>query len=193
MVNFGIECAFEINGMKLENLLSQKRPAILEKWFDGVLETYPAETARFLRKQTNRFANPVGSTISQGIEGLFEALLQGIDSDKVSIFLDNIIRVRAVQDFSPSQAVAFIFVLKKVIREELKGEIRENSISEELLIFESKIDKLALLSFDIYTKCREKVYELKVSETKRMLFGLLKKANLICEIPEQKPDLKREH
>jgi len=183
----------KIGGMKLEDLLSQKRTAILEKWFDAILETYPADTSRFLRKQKGRFVNPVGYTIFQGIEGLFEELLQGMDSDKTSLFLDNIIRIRAVQDFSPSQAMAFIFLLKKVIREEIKSEIGENQISEELLIFESKIDKLALLSFDIYMKCREKVYEIKVSETKRMLFGLLKRANLIYEIPEQRPHVKRPH
>jgi len=179
--------------MKLEDILSQKRSAILKRWFDVILETYPADTQGFLKKQKDRFANPVGYTISQEIEALFGELLQGMDSDKISPFLDRIIRIRAVQDFSPPEAMAFIFLLKKVIREELKNEIRENQIFEELLKFESKIDELALLSFDIYAKCREKVYELKVSETKRMLFGPLKKANLICEIQGQKPDVKRQH
>jgi len=176
--------------MKLENLLSQKRAAILERWFHLILEAYPIDTSTFLKKQKDRFANPVGYTISQGIEGLFEELLQGMDSDKVSSFLDNIVRVRAVQDFSPSQAMAFIFLLKKVIREELKSEMRENGLAEELLIFESKIDALALLSFDIYMKCREKIYEIRVNEVKNSVYMLLRKANLICEIPEQEPDLK---
>jgi len=144
----------------------------------------------FLKKQKDRFANPVGYTISQGIEGLFEELLQGMDSGKVSSFLDNIVRVRAVQDFPPSQAMAFIFLLKKVIKEELKSEIRENGLAEELLIFESKIDALALLSFDIYMKCREKIYEIRVKEVKNSVHMLLRKANLICEIPEQEPDIK---
>jgi len=176
--------------MKLENLLLQKRAAILERWFDVILETYPADTSTFLKKQKDRFANPVGCTISQGIEALFETLIQGMDYDKVSSFLDNIIRIRAVQDFSPSQAVAFIFLLKKVIREELEGEIGENGFVEDLLIFESKIDALALLSFDIFMKCREKIYEIRVNEVKNSVYTLLKRANLICEIPEQEPDLK---
>jgi len=155
-----------------------------------ILETYPTETQRFLRKQKDRFDNPVAYEMRQGAEGLFQELLEGIDPAKISPFLDRIIRIKAVQDFSPSQALTFIFLLKKVIREELKSEIRENQLSEELLKFESRIDKLALIAFDIYMKCRENVYELRVSETKRMLYGLLKKANLICEVPEQEPDLK---
>jgi hypothetical protein len=36
--------------------------------------------------------------------------------DTVSTFLDGIVRIRAVQNFAPSEAVAFIFHLKKVIR-----------------------------------------------------------------------------
>lgn len=155
-----------------------------------ILETYPADTSTFLKKQKDRFANPVGSTISQGIEGLFDELLKEMDSDKVSTFLDKIIRVRAVQDFSPSQAMAFIFLLKKVIREELGREIRENGLAEELLKLESRIDILALLSFDIYMKCREKIYEIRVNEVKNTVHMLLKRANLICEIPEQEPDLR---
>jgi hypothetical protein len=57
-----------------------------------------------------------------------------------------------------------------------------------LLLFESKIDDLALLSFDIYMKCREKIYELKSNEVRNMTFRLLQRANLICEIQDQEQD-----
>lgn len=174
--------------MKLKNLLSNKRSAILKKWFDLILETYPAETTLFLKNKKDRFANPVGYTISQGIEDLFEEILQEVNSDKVSLFLDNIIRVRAIQDCTPSQAISFIFLLKKVMREELKKEIHENGIAEELLIIESRIDDLALLSFDIFMKCREKIYELKAMELNNQTYTLLKKAKLIVDLDEQEID-----
>jgi len=168
--------------MKWKSLLSERRSAILKKWFDAILETYPAETSSFLKNQKNRFANPVGHTILDGIEGLFRGLLDGMAPEKLSPFLDNIIRIKAVQDFTPSQAISFIFLLKKVLREELKSD--ENGFGEELLALESKIDELALLSFDIYMKCREKLYELKVNELNRMTFRLLQRANLISEVQE---------
>src|SRR4030042_2596299 len=98
--------------MKLKELLHKKRSAILKKWFDIIVETYPAETALFLKNKKNRFANPVGSIIFEGIENIFDEILQGINSERVYPFLDNIIRVRAVQDFLPSQATSFIFLLK---------------------------------------------------------------------------------
>jgi len=171
--------------MNLKNLLSKKKKSILKRWFDLILETYPPETSLFLKGQKDRFTNPVGATIYQGIEDIFDELLQEMDSEKISAFLDNIIRIRAVQDFTASQAVVFIFQLKKVIRDELKNEITEKGISEELLQFESGIDDLALLSFDIFMKCREQIYDLKANEVRNWTFNLLKRAKVIYEIEDQ--------
>ncbi len=171
--------------VKLENLLSQKRSVILRKWFNLVIETYPPETALFLKSQKDRFSNPVGSTILQGIEDLFGEILQGISSENVPVYLDNIIRIRAVQDFSPSQAILFIFLLKNVIRKELEKEIRDNDLFDELLALESRIDELALIAFDIFIQCREKIYELKAMELNNQTYSLLKRAKLIIDLEEQ--------
>jgi hypothetical protein len=171
--------------VKIEGLLKQNRSTILKKWFSLIVETYPPETVVFLKKQKDRFANPVGSVILQGIEELYEQLLQGINYEKVSTYLDNIIRIRAVQDFSPSKAILFIFLLKKVIREELEKDIREEGLSGELFALESRIDDLALLSFDIYMQCREKIYDLKAKELSNQTYTLLKRAKLIIDLEEQ--------
>jgi hypothetical protein len=171
--------------MKLKDLLLETKPNILTKWFDKIIASYPADSSNFLRKQKNRFANPVGNTIFEGINGIFDMLVQGFDPETIYPFLGDIIRIRAVQDFSPSQAVSFVFLLKKVIRDSLESEIRENSLSEELALLDARIDEMALLSFDIYMKCKEKIYEIKADEVRRMTFRLLQKANLICETQEQ--------
>jgi len=180
----------QVRDITLESLLLQKKSAIVRKWFDAILETYPADTAKFLKAQKNQFANPVGSMISEGIDGLFEELLNGVDPEKVSPFLDKVIRIRAVQDLTPTQAIAFVFVLKRLIREELGSDIQKHQLSGELLFIESRIDGLALLSFDIYMKCREQVYEIRATEWKNRLFRLLQKTNMIGEIPEEQPDPK---
>ncbi len=176
--------------MNLKDVLSEKRSAILKRWFDVIVETYPADTAVFLKNQKDRFANPVGATISQGIENIFDELLQGGDIGRVSPFLDNIVRIRAVQDFTPSGALTFIFNLKKVIREELESEADKTPILKDLTALESRIDDLALLSFNIYMQCREKLYDIRANEVKSRTFRLLQRANLICDIEdqEQEPD-----
>lgn len=168
---------------KLKGLLEAKRPAITEKWFDAIMETYPADNTGFLKKQKDMFANPVGHVISVGTESILEALIEGKEPTESLRFLDDIIRVRAVQEFTPSKAMTFIFLLKKVVREELAKEIKQNQLYDALLSFESKIDDLALFAFDIYSKCREQLNELKTDELQRMTFTLLKKANLMYEIP----------
>ena len=168
--------------MNFKNKLLEKKSAILKKWFDAVAETYPENTASFLKKQKAQFTNPVGYTLAEGLEGLFNALLQGVIPDAVSTFLDGIVRIRAIQDFTPSEAVAFVFHLKKIARQELGNAfLQQPGMTEELAAFDSAIDDLALFSFDIYMKCREKIYELKANEARNMTFRLLQQAKLIAD------------
>jgi hypothetical protein len=152
--------------MEFEDLLSQNQLTILKRWFDLILETYPADTAALMRKDRNQFTNPVGSTIWQEIEGLYKGLLEGKNSEGFSASLNSILKIRSVQDFSPSNAVGFIFLLKKAMEETLKREIRKEPIREEWLKFLSRIDELALQAFDIYMDCREKICEIRINQAK---------------------------
>ena len=175
--------------MKLEKLLSEKGPAVLDRWLKLILESYPADTQRFLKKQKDPFANPVRNTISKELENIYKELLKGVDRERVAPFLDGIISIRAVQDFSPSQAIAFIFQLKKVIREALDKEIEAHQLSADLLALESQIDDLALVAFDVYMRCREKIYALSANEARNQVYRLLQKKGLMAEIPEWEPRL----
>jgi len=177
--------------MVLKSILSQKRQAILKRWLKLILETYPADTSGFLKQEKDRFVNPIRHTISQEIEALYDELLQGMNVDRLASCLTNIIKIRSVQDFSPSQAVVFVFLLKKAIREELAAEIKESRPIEELLEFESRIDKLALLALDVYMQCREKIHEIRLSKIKlerEMALKLLQRTELLDEKPESKED-----
>jgi len=173
--------------MKIEIFLAQKKGTILKKWFHLILKTYPDETLKFLEREKDPFDNPVGSIISKGIEELFEELIKGTAIGNVSPFLDRIIRVRALQDFTPSRAIAFVFLLKKVIRDELGDKIRDKEFQDELLRFETKVDELALLCFDLYMECREKIYGLRADEVKRKYSNILKRLDFISDVPEQEP------
>lgn len=169
--------------MSLREILFAKRSNIIGQWFDEILSSYPPDTVRFLKSQKDPFSNPVGNTIRQGIEGLFDELASDSPIVEPSSFLDNIIRIRAVQGLTPSQSVSFIFTLKDILRKELSEEI-EDSLSQEYMDLEKRIDKLALLSFDLFMQCREKLYELKAKEVKDMTFRLLERAKIICGVQE---------
>ena len=130
------------------------------------METYPTNTATIMRKDKNQFTNPVGSTLSREIEVLFKNLCEGSQDEKCQASLDSILKIRSVQDFFPSKAVGFIFLLKRAIGETLKNEICKESVMDEWLKFQSKIDELALFAFDIYMDCREKICEIRVNQAK---------------------------
>jgi len=167
--------------MNLNDLLSEKRSDILQKWFDLIIESYPQETAIFLKSRKNQFGNPVGHVILEGIEEIYKEVSGEPNPEKVSVYLDNIIRIRAIQEFSPSKALSFLFLLKKVIRAEVANAAREYHMLEELSVIESRIDDLVNLSFDIYMQCREKIYELKANEVRNWTYRLLKNTNMVKE------------
>ncbi len=152
--------------MTLTDRLRRQRDTIAGKWFDRILETYPPDTVRFLKCERDRFNNPVGHTFRHETGVLFEAILDGMESGKLRSSILNIVRIRAVQDFLPSQATAFVFLLKNVLREELDASRLEDSFLEELLEIESRIDGLALAVFDVYMNCKTRIYEIGARELK---------------------------
>ena len=172
----------------LDNLLSQHRSSVIKKWFDRIIETYAPETARLLKKESNQFANPVGHTVLHGIQAIYDDFLGGRDPEKLASHLDRIIRIRAVQEFSPAQAVSFVFFLKRIVRDELQSDIHENRISaSELEAFDARVDELAMLAFNIYTQCRERLFEVRLNEFKNRTHRLLQRANLLAELPDWEP------
>lgn len=170
--------------MKLDQILKQNKAVILQGWVDIILRAYPDETSKFIKSRKDRFDNPVGHAIKTGVEGIFDCLVGG-DNERIASFIDDIIRIRAVQDFKPGQAVGFIFHLKSVIRDVVADDLESAGLVRELLEFESKIDEQAKLAFEIYMKCRERLYELKTDEFKRNTYRLLQQANLICGVEGQ--------
>lgn len=164
--------------MDLAPLLSQKKGRIADRWLQLVLESYPPESSKFYKNIKDRFDNPVGYRLTQGIKGLVDALFQEMDREQLLIFLDEVISIRALQGFPPSQAMAFLFLLKQVIREELADELGQGHLAAEILDLESRIDGLALLGFDVFMQRREKLCELRVNEVKSRVSGLLRKSGV---------------
>ncbi len=168
----------------LKAFLYESRSLLVQKWYEQAFNSYPGETAKFLRRQRDEFANPVGATFSKELEKVFDELLLEESTENLPNSIDAIVRVRAVQDFPPSSAVAFFLELKDIIRQQMEGKIREYGLQQELKSFEDKIDQLCLLVFDIYMKCREKLWELKAKEAQLRTKNLLRRANVDWGFPD---------
>ena len=98
----------------LLQFLEQNRESILAKWIDQTIKTYGPEMVNFLKKEKNQFANPVRNTIVTSIEQIYDGFLNSILIDEFYPKLEEIIKLRAVQDFSPSNSLSFLFGLKKI-------------------------------------------------------------------------------
>ena len=161
----------------LKSILKQQKQVILQSWIDMILSSYSDDAAKFMKSQKDKFQNPVGQTISENIETLFDQLVDKYDSEKVYSALDNILKIRAVQDCSPSQAVFFIFQLKNIIAEHIDDLLKQKKILREFRDFEQKIDQLALLTFDVYAICRENLFRIRLKEVKKWSSGISEKIN----------------
>jgi hypothetical protein len=166
---------------ELAKIIAHKKAAIVKNWFDLTAQTYATDTAEFLKSKTDPFANPVGVSMRSGLDGLLDQLIHDMDPQRINSYLDPIIRIRAVQNFTPSQAVAFILSLKEALRTSLKKELRDIRNVTEFSELESKIDRLSLMAFDIYMQCREKIYQLSANEMKNRTFRAFERAGLVSE------------
>ena len=144
--------------------MAEKRSAVIQEWFERTLRSYPGQTVGFLRGEKDPFRNPVGHTLREGLGVLFDEILGEMDGARITAALDAVVRIRAVEDHTASHAVAFLFLLKEVLR--------EKSPAADLAALENRIDRVALLAFDLYMKCREKIYEIKAEEAKRRVYVL---------------------
>jgi hypothetical protein len=152
--------------------LAAKRDAIVNEWLARTLDTYPERTSRFLAQEKDPFRNPVGHALKEAFPGLLDELFGAMDAGRLTTLLDGIVRIRAAQDFTAGQAVAFIFLLKKVIRGAVKGETQQSPARDGLAALEDRIDEIALLAFDLFMKCREQMYEIRANEAKRRTYLL---------------------
>lgn len=173
--------------MRLVTLLEKNRARIIDDWFQIIIGTYPPEARKLFTNLNDSFNNPVGSTAVQSMKEVFDLLLKEASSpDEIQKAFDPLVRIRAVQEFSPCQALQFVLELKRVVRVALEKELKEEGrgLDREVLAFESRIDTLLLIGFDIYMGCREQIFAFKANHVKERTLNLLKRANVLCEVPE---------
>jgi len=153
--------------MELSRLLEKNRPAILKKWLGEIFDTYPADTSRFLKGRRDRFANPVGHTITVNSGYILEGLIKGDAAVRLSVYLEQIIRIRAVQDFTPSQAVSFMDGLKPVIAGQLKTELHKYNLGNEWGEFKTRIDSLTQCAYELHAEMKKSINIIRTKEIDR--------------------------
>ncbi|MCS7215249.1 MAG: RsbRD N-terminal domain-containing protein [Thermodesulfovibrio sp.] len=167
--------------MDIKSLLSKKRDNIINEAFNLIISTYPQQSQIFLKEKNRKFTNPIGYNTNLSVEQIIDNIVADADLESFLSPLENIIQIRAVQDFTPSQAVGFIFLIKKAIYSTLHKEADSNELMELM----SRIDSLALVAFDIFMKYRERLYDIKAKELMDRTWWLLKKWNIVTEVDDK--------
>ena len=163
------------------------RQDIIKRWVDLIIRTYPDDSRRFLKNEGNPFGNPVGQTIIGEAGALYDQITGAMDQGIIVASLEKIIKIRAVQEFSASQAVGFVFLLKEAL-ERQDGDTGVDPA--RLREVHRRIDQIALKTFDIYMNCRETVNRIRLEEAKRRLSAGGVKLHHRC--PENPDEIKQE-
>jgi hypothetical protein len=129
--------------------------SILDRWIAQAIQSYPAAMHSRLRSEDDPFRNPVGHALKENLAALLRELFGEMNQTAIVSALDELIRIRAVQDFSPADALRFIFDVRPIVRD-LTGK------KDEAL--QIRIDTLALAAFDFYMNCREQIFALRAKE-----------------------------
>lgn len=150
--------------MDFSKALENHREKIVSRWVDYTLSTY--RSSEFFLKEDNRFANPIGGITRQALHKLFILFVEKADAERYAGPLEEFVKLRSVQEFSASQAVAPINAVKHIVREVLAEDIKNHSFMSEVYDFEFAVDLAMLAAFDIYMQCREQLYKVRIREIK---------------------------
>lgn len=170
--------------MNITELCNKQRDTLLPRWVELFFAGYPLDGSGFLRTQNDPFANPVGRITREALAVLYDAVA-GNDTEPETVrgAMDELMRLRAVQDMPPSKAVGPLYLLKPLLRQNILPEYlgQDAAGAERLagyLAVESRVDSLGLMALDLYAGAREKVFNLRVEEIKRSQSQVVRWAKL---------------
>lgn len=151
--------------MNTTQIFREYKKPLTEQWIAAVFSTYPLDTSGFLRTRSDAFRNPVGEITTTMAGHLYDAMAgEHVIPERVREALERFVKLRSVQDFSPSRGLGVLYVLKQLARQTLLPEFERRGNVTEYLEAESRLDTLALMAFDIYTASRETLAEQRIKE-----------------------------
>ena len=170
--------------MTVGELLKARKEAVFQRWLADALASYPEDAADVFRRKKDPFENPVGTSVRAATGAILGALLGETDPETVDRHLEQVVKIRAVQQLTASEALGFIFRLKEAIRAELGERAAGAELASQWVELDRQIDRIGLAAFDIYVRCRERLSDLRVNEVKRRVSWILEKFNSRGPEPE---------
>jgi len=146
-------------------LILKNREVILDRWIEKGAALFSEKMGR---------TTPIGERLSESLA----IVLDGIEENSKSFMdaVNQISRLLAVQPLPPSKALSLFFELKTILHETVsKGYKRDALKQVDWDACHNRIEEIVLSAFDCYMTNREKIYQLKVEESQRQSFMLLRR------------------
>jgi len=157
--------------MAPETAPAQMRDLFVREWLASTLRTYPEQTGRFLSHERDRFRNPVGHTLRAALSALAGELFGSFDRTRVTASLGEVVRLRAVQEFSPAEAVEFVTLARHAARGLAKTE-HPQLAAGALEVLNARIDDMVVMAADLFEQCRVEVRAIAARAARRRVFVL---------------------
>ena len=160
--------------MSLQEQIRGDRTKILKQILREVLQTYPDQAKPLISVGSDRFANPLGATLSEGVEEIFEVITGDKTLDEIELPLERMFKLKAVQEGKTNLALDFLFSLKSIIRNICNPAGGNPAELQELFEIEERIDQIVMRGLQVFISAREKLLELQVAEIKHRTYSLRK-------------------
>ncbi len=150
-------------------VLNARSQEILAAWRELVFASYPEPAAQLIRGTPDPFRNPLGYRLHEGTAAVMHALAAGPGGEGAfQAALDPLMRPQAIRGQPPSEGIGFVFLLKRAIRKVL-GDSVDTAALENM---DRSVDDLALAAFDVYSRCRDEVQEIRVRAMRRRVASI---------------------
>ncbi len=174
--------------MDILQIFRPKKEEVVTQWIESVYACYPLDTTGFLRTKKDDFCNPVGEITTTMAHFLFDAAAgEHVLELKLRDALQRFVKLRSVQDFTPSKGLGVMFIFKQYFRDAFLEECASKGLLKEYLECESRIDTLSLMAFDIYIASRETLAENRIAEIRNAHSQIVRMAQRQGIIPDGMP------
>lgn len=160
---------------------------ILDEWYKCMVSSlYNNDETNYIMNEKDSFINPSGSILKDALTDIFGYLFEEEEKelDKINVSLEKFTKLLALKGNDAEKVLGPLFLLKSKIVANIESFYLSDKGYNEISKILSCFDRVILKIFDFYLKAREKVYEIRVNEVKRLTFSLLRANNLIEKIPE---------
>ena len=157
----------------LAKLLATRRDAVVEAWWEKVLELYDERARNLLRRNEDPFTNPLRSTFVSAMERIVDCMAAGQDIDTARDAIREVVKLRAIQDVSPGEALDSFLVFRKALKEVAKDswdEVADEAVGAQ--------DALVRLAADEYLGAQKLILDIKYRERVRRFHLIVRRASL---------------